>query len=787
MRNSKLVVALIAAGAACSKAEAPQRSRAPAAEMAKEEAPAAAAPVAVQATSPYGADKALGYDPTSALGALMGAQAGGALADVLAGGAVGEGGGGKRGGARSELDEPAVVTRSWFPETFLFEPLVVTDNTGNATLSVRVPDRLTSWRVLALGHTRTGAQGGAVTSFLGTLPVYVDPIVPKTLLVGDEIMIPIQIVNTSSAPVSTSLTVEVNNATISAPKQAHTIPGGGTHIEYARLHVERAGDVLMRVALSNTDAVLRSIKVVPSGRQVSTNKSGTLAAPRTFSLAGIPNADPTTDRVRLIAFPGALSLFHSELGCALARTTAADTAYALLLSGSAKRVLTSLGDKPDPDAIRELAILAGQRAIRDGRNLDVPTAALFSQAGLTETDNPVLQRLGKRAADFLAQSQLPDGTFKGPNGRTVQHMLVASAEAIRAVASLKATAEDERRATAMSARALSTFSQNLIHVEDGYTAAAILATGAVSGALAEDLRVRVLASIKVADDGARYLEVGDGVVRADGMIPSRSEATAMAVLALGDDAKATLADLGATLLGSYSMAYGWGDGRANMLAMLAVLKLFKEPVASDVRITLTMDGKPVLEGLLDRNKMRHVVSMDALAPGLADGHQWKIVADPPLPGLGYALTLESWVPWTKDSVQQGLELSLPETVKGTVGVPTPITITAATPAGMTLHVHHAIPVGVQVDTTSLEELVASGVIQRFAIVDGAVDLYASERSPGQMFSATYRVIPTFPGTLHSAASLIEAGGTTFHVPPASWSIGSAKGTARSSLANAAPP
>ena len=46
---------------------------------------------------------------------------------------------------------------------------------------MRVPDRLTSWRFLALAHTRGGAQAGTVASFVGTLPTYVDPILPPFL------------------------------------------------------------------------------------------------------------------------------------------------------------------------------------------------------------------------------------------------------------------------------------------------------------------------------------------------------------------------------------------------------------------------------------------------------------------------------------------------------------------------------------------------------------------------------------------------------------------------------
>ena len=95
-------------------------------------------------------------------------------------------------------------TRAWFPETFLFEPLVVPDDRGAAVVPVRVPDRLTTWRVLALAHSRTGAQGGAVTSFLGTLPIYVDPVVPGFLVPGEVVRMPVQIINTTATDGATA-------------------------------------------------------------------------------------------------------------------------------------------------------------------------------------------------------------------------------------------------------------------------------------------------------------------------------------------------------------------------------------------------------------------------------------------------------------------------------------------------------------------------------------------------------------------------------------------------------
>ena len=668
---------------------------------------------------------------------------------------------------RAAQDAEATPTRAWFPETFLFEPLVVTDDNGSATVPVKVPDRLTTWRVLALAHSRGGSQGGATATFLGTLPAYVDLVVPPFLTVGDEIALPVQLVNTTAEPITSPLVLEVKGGTLAAGGGTRTIPAEGSIVEYVRLRADRAGTIAIKAGLAGTDAVVRTIDVRPAGKPITTTRAGTLAAPRTLTVAGPAESDPTTDRVRLLVFPGALALLRSELGVSTARAGLADDAYALLLAGRAPALLASLGDTPDHAALRELSIVTAQRAIRHGRTLDVTTATLLAEAALAHANNPVLARLGERAAAYLAQHQRPDGTFAGATGWTLQRVLMATAEATRAVA---ASSTDRHRTQAVRAKASGAFERNHAIVEDAYTAAAMLASGAVSGALVDKLRERVKQAIATAPDGAKYLPVGEGVVRADGTTPSIAEATALAVLALHGDASAPLADLGATLLGSYSPIHGWGDGRANLLCMQAVVELFKSPVPADVKITLTMDGKPVAEGTLDRAKLREVLALEAPAPGLAGSHTWAITAEPPVAGLGFSLALHSWVPWPKQTVQQGLELALPEALTGAVGKPIDVAVTAIAPAGMPLHIQQSLPAGVQIDTPSLQALVEAGTITRFAAADGKLDLHVAPLTPGQTFAAKYRVVPTLAGKLKSAASTIRSGAHEFHVPPTAWTI-----------------
>jgi hypothetical protein len=217
-------------------------------------------------------------------------------------------------------------------------------------------------------------------------------------------------------------------------------------------------------------------------------------------------------------------------------------------------------------------------------------------------------------------------------------------------------------------------------------------------------------------------------------------------------------------------AWGWGDGRTNLAAMQAVLQLFKAPLPKSVTITLAMDGKPIASGQFDSAKLRDVLVLEGPAAGFAGTHAWTLSSEPAVPGLGYSLSLQGYVPWQKQPVQAGLELALPAVVTGSVGKPIDMALTAIAPSGIELHVQQALPAGVQVDRPSLEALLEAGTISRFVIADGKVDLHVPPLAPGATFTAKYRVIPTLAGKLQSAASLIEAGPTQYFVPPTRWTI-----------------
>lgn len=651
----------------------------------------------------------------------------------------------------------AAPTRAWFPETFLFEPLVVTDAEGRANVPVKVPDRLTTWRVLALAHSRAGGQAGTVASFLGTLPTYVEPVTPPVLFTGDVVKLPVQVVNTTDAALSSALTLAATNATLSSAGGTVKVPAYGNVVEYVTLTTQKPGTVALRAGLGGTDAVEKSITVQPAGQRQTYSRGGTLAAPRAFELEGWADALPGTESLRLRVFPGALGLVRAELSAAPARGGVAEDGYLLQLLGEAPALLRKLGAEPKEDTIRDLTVLATQRVMRHARAPSVDSATLLAEAALAHPDNPVLARLGERLATQVAMAQRADGTCQGANGWTLQRLLVTTADCVRAARASSATPAAKQRATAMTLKASGAFERNLGRVADAYTAAALLATGTLSGPVAEGLRKQVKAAFKDADDGAKYLPVDEGVVRADGATPSTYEATALAILALQGDADAPLADLGTYLLSGYSALWGWGDGRANLVCLRAAVTLFKDPVPAGVKVTLERDGVAMASGELSAAALTDVLTLDADASGSAGKHRWTVKADPPVPGLGYAFTLVAFTPW-KDEPGGGLQLTTKLPAALTVGRAADVELTAAVPANLAASIELSLPAGVQADTPSLDALVSSGKVSRYETQDGQVTLHVPPLSAGAVFTANVKVVPTLAGTLHAAPSVLTPEG-----------------------------
>jgi hypothetical protein len=479
----------------------------------------------------------------------------------------------------------------------------------------------------------------------------------------------------------------------------------------------------------------------------------------------------------VLVHPGALSVLRSELLTAGDRGGLDGTAHALTLGTQGGALLSALGMTPTTEgpegperaageALQRLRSRAGQRALRAARSPDLAVAIRLAEPALADPDNAALQRLGDRLARTLVQSQRPDGGFVLTGGRqTTQRMVVTTAAATEVLTRLAAAeglspeeaARRQREAALVRVRASGVFERHGAAASDPYSAAAMLVSGALQGEPADAARASLVAALEARPDGSRVLPVPTGVVGLDGTPPTEAEATALAALALQDSHPTLAADLGAAVLGAWRPGLGWGSGAADVRGLQAVLALFRDPLPAQVTLTLSRDGEEVARRTLQDAALRDLSVLEAPAGPAAGPHTWSVAADPPVPGLGFAFTLTSWVPWAGSTGPEGLDvvLTLPADLR--VGQTATLSLAAVAPAGDPLTLRVPLPPGAAPDTRALDALKLEGRLSAWEADDSGLVLSASALRPGQPLRIDVPVVPTFAGRFQPApASLTTA-------------------------------
>jgi uncharacterized protein YfaS (alpha-2-macroglobulin family) len=173
-------------------------------------------------------------------------------------------------GARHiSLEEPEpqapvnVPVRTNFQETAFFFPQLHTDAEGAVSLSFRLPEALTEWKLLALAHTKdlsTGTFEGKITT---RKQLMVQPNLPRFLRQGDDMFVSTKVVNQSLKTRDAEVTLEIVDAMtgqalalpfkLTQPNQKVTIEKGASKAVSWRVHVPdaRYEPVLIRIRASS--------------------------------------------------------------------------------------------------------------------------------------------------------------------------------------------------------------------------------------------------------------------------------------------------------------------------------------------------------------------------------------------------------------------------------------------------------------------------------------------------------------------------------------------------------
>ena len=161
------------------------------------------------------------------------------------------------------------VVRRDFADAAFWSAQVRTDKTGKATVKVRVPDSLTSWRVAVTAISPKMHVGSGSTKFQSKRPVMIWPMLPRAFTAGDTVRVfgTVHNLTDKEQTIQAKLTAE-NGQVLSVAEKTVTVPANGSVPVEWDYKAGKAGttDLLMAAeGPAGKDASLKVLPVMPPG------------------------------------------------------------------------------------------------------------------------------------------------------------------------------------------------------------------------------------------------------------------------------------------------------------------------------------------------------------------------------------------------------------------------------------------------------------------------------------------------------------------------------------------
>ena len=162
--------------------------------------------------------------------------------------------------------------RKDFPETLYFDPAVITDSQGRATVQIPLADSITTWKVAAIANAATGGLGSTDHGILVFQPFFVEPDLPAYLLNDVDVAIPVAVYNYSSSEQDVTLQLrqdswftlmESNTKDVVVPAQSLRATSFAVHV----VDVGRHPFHVTATSADFSDAVEKQILVRPNGKE----------------------------------------------------------------------------------------------------------------------------------------------------------------------------------------------------------------------------------------------------------------------------------------------------------------------------------------------------------------------------------------------------------------------------------------------------------------------------------------------------------------------------------------
>lgn len=667
--------------------------------------------------------------------------------------------------------------RTEFPETLYVNPAVITGSDGTAQLEVPLADSITQWRVSALANSADGKLGGSADGITVFQDFFADINFPATLTRGDEVTFPIAVYNYLDKPQSVTITLQTASwyaplgpTTATVELAANAMKGVSFPVRVSEVGMHSL--TVKAVGSARSDALKRSVRVVPDGKAQPLAASGALAAETVTHAVSFPdNAVPGSGELVLSVYPAFLSsavsgmdsMLQTPSGC-FEQTTSTTWPNVLVLD----YLRNTKQATPEVELKAEAYISAGyQRLVtfehpgggfswfgtQDGKPFLSVTAfgvmEFADMAKVSDVDPAMLSR----TVSWLVGQQSADGTWPGDQTEFFSFntsVVRNTAFVVWALASAgKTGAEVERGLSYLRAHYAD-------EKADGYTLA--LVANALAAATPSDPSLDAV------------LKALDGIKKTtpEGKISWDSGGTQTSFYGAGNDAAVTTTALvtHALLLagghaeqvkGALDFLTAARDSRGNFGSTQAtiwtlrtlLLAATKGTEAALGSFSVTVDGQPFATVALTKEESDVMTTVDLSKLATTGKHDVTLS----FAGTGkvsYNLVSNHHLPWSSVPPEPARPLTVKVSydraslaVNETVSETVDITNQTAQSTNMVL-VDLGIPPGFEVQTDDLDAQVSANKLSKYEVTPRQLVLYVSEIPAGATASYTYRLRATLP-------------------------------------------
>ncbi len=674
--------------------------------------------------------------------------------------------------AKGPGDEPRV--REFFPETFIFEPALITDANGRASLSLTMPDAITTWRITAFASSQKGDLGSVLAQLKVFQEFFVDIDLPVALTEGDEISIPIAIYNYLPREQKIRIVMQKEDWFDILEKNEVTklLKKDEVSVVYFPIRVKKLGyfSILVRAyGEVKSDAIKRMIAVLPDGKRFEHVLSDRLEGKVTKQISFPVNTITDANSIILKIFPGIYSqivegldnLFRIPFGC-FEQTTSVTYPNILLLD----YLRQTDQIKPEIEMAAEEYISVGYQKLLSfevkGGGFswfgDAPANKVLTAYGLMEFNDmnkvyEIDERLIDRTIKWLKDQQNKDGSWS-PDAQYLHAESwtnIQKSEIMPTAYIVWALGEAGERGST-TAQGLSFLKKNLDAAKDPYVVA-LIANAFVSvepkGATTIEV-LKKLVNMAKKDTDAVYWESDLPSLTFSRGKGADIEATGLATYALIKSGK--YSDIVTKALTHIIRSKGtgglWHTTQGTVIALRSlVAALGGSTEEIDANVIVKMNNKKVKELQINNDNADLMHQID-LTDYLSKVNTIELEVD----GEGnfmYELTNVYYIPW-KDLPRPlkppfVIDVDYDRTtlsINDLVNVDVNIKLNQQGTAQMVM-VDLGIPPGFEVQTPTLDELVGNK-IQKYSITPRQLIIYLDEVSSKKPVEFSYSIKAKYP-------------------------------------------